>query len=194
MANAIDPAVEDQLEEVYGIVPLVKFEIPDFVRGYYRGPRPLDFNGFTYQANTLVGIEDFAETLDNDDEERRVTLVGLENEAESTASVIASKNYIGAPATVSRLIVDVSTSEIIGLAETSFYEIYDLSISNEREDDVSIVNVDVDLRSVGYTGRRKTSAIRSTAVHQEGFNANSTFYEESDKAATVQREWGSRYA
>lgn len=192
MANDLSAAVEDQLQANYGIIPLLKLEIPDFVVGYYHGPRPLDYNGFTYTPNTIEDIESIAETLDNVDEERRITLTGSTAESGLVSTAIQDTRYIGAPATIARLIVNVETGEIIGLGETSIYEIYDLSIDEEPTENKVLVRVLVDLRAVGYTGRRKTSSIRSTNIHQSHFSANSTFYEELDTAANVQKKWGQR--
>lgn len=192
MAVDLSEDVKNQLESQYGIITLVKFEIPDFVRGFYRGPRALTYNGFTYQPNDILDIDDLAETLDTSDEERQITLTGISDETGDAPRAMASKKYIGAPAFVTRLIVDIKTNEIKGIGESSVYEIYDLEIVEQQEDDLIHVSLVVSLRAVGFTGRRKTPAIRSQIVHRENFNPNSTFYEEADRAAAVQRRWGQR--
>jgi len=50
MSVVLDPAVQAQLDKgSFHVLPLVKFEIPGHVLGYYVGPRPFTYNGFTYQ-------------------------------------------------------------------------------------------------------------------------------------------------
>lgn len=193
MPNNISEAVNDQLDKQYAIMPLILFELPDMIRGYYGGPHPYPYNGQVYLPNAFLQVDELIETLDDDLNERNCTFSNIPVENDDLISDLTNIRYTGARVTVSRLILDPKTHKEVGIGETTFHEVYDASLNVEPDgEEEEFATIEITLRAPGFIGRRQTNTVRSLAEHQRDFDATDTFYEHITEVTSIQREWGQR--
>lgn len=101
MSVSLSPDVQTQLDSGrIHILPLVKFEIPGNIVGYYVGARPFEYNGFTYKPNKLLKMDDLVETLNIDlgIRELKFSNIPVGNDA---IDDLESLDYVSAPVTLS---------------------------------------------------------------------------------------------
>lgn len=197
MSISHTPEVQAQLDSGrIHILPLVKFEIPGNVVGYYVGPRPFEYNGFTYKPNKLLKMDDLVETLNIDLGIRELTFSNIPVGSDAIDDLEAL-DYVNAPAIVSRLIVDPKgdfPNSIRGISETSFHEIAQVkytegAISEEGQFSLTVV---VKLKTPGKTGRVSTLAVRSDVEQRFDNNPNDTFLSGVGTVSTIMREFGTK--
>lgn len=197
MSVVLDPAVQAQLDKGdFHILPLVKFEIPGHVLGYYVGMRPFTYNGFTYQPNRLLDLEDLVETLDIDLGERTLKFSDIPVVGDAISDIEALE-YTGAPVTVSRLVVDPKLGVpegVKGVLDSTFHKISHVvhGIGAIDDNGQSTLTLSVVLKSPGVAGRESTQTVRSDAEHKFDNNPNDTFYKDVATGGTVVLEWGTR--
>lgn len=196
MSNSLSPAVSQQLDGQFHILPLVKFEIPGNVTGFVVAPQPLEYDGFTYRPNRFMDAGNVVETLQVDLGETDLLFsdVPVGDDAFDT---IESLNYTNAPVTVSRLVIDPQLGVpegIKGIAQTSFHKLLNVSFSDGAVDDAgrSTKTFTVRLGTPGVAGREKTHAVRSHAEQIFDNDPNDTLLIDVATAPTIRREWGQR--
>jgi len=193
MARTLSPEVIDQLKGQFGILPVVLFQLQDRQAAYYNGPRPLTWNGVEYLPTKFLEVEPLAETLEDETAELTITFSGIPEEGQTLAERLSELHYSGAPVTISRLVVNIDTDEIVGVAQTSFHEVYDVLLEQEDDGESEIISkIEIVVRSPGFIGRRQTNTLRSEVEHKADFAADDTFYKDATEVVTVQREWGQR--
>lgn len=196
MSNLLTPAVNNQLNKGHHILPLVKFEIPGNTVGYYVGPRKFEYQGFVYQPNKFLEMDDLIETLSIDLGERELLFSNVPVSGDPINDIEAL-DYTNAPVTVSRLIIDPKLGlpeAVIGVGETSFHKINEAGFTEGAvgEDGCSTLTMKITLGSLGVAGRDKTHAVRSDEEQRFDNNPIDTFLGGVSTVHTITREFGQR--
>jgi len=179
MSVNLSPEVLSELASGrYGILVLVKFEFPGNPVGYFNGPRPLPFNGFTYQPSKYLEAAELIETVDIDLGEREVIFSDVPAADNNLLNGIEEIEYTNAPAVVTKLLADTKRDEVLGLLETTFYEVSHI-VHEMSEEQAGLRNqtLTVVLKEPGQTGRERANTVRSLEEHQFDFDATDRCYE-----------------
>lgn len=168
MTISLDPAVKAELDSGrFVLVHVVKFDIRGIEIGYWRGGRDLTWNGFTYKPSRYLADTGVMETLGIDITERSLTFSNVPTtDDDDIIAKIEQFNYLNAPVTVTKLVGDTETDSIIGIAETSVYEIASVSYRDAAvaEDGTRIVTTTIRLEIPGRIVRDKTGFKLSAAA------------------------------
>lgn len=167
MSISLAPAVSAQLDEgAVSILPLVKFTFPEQVYACHFGGRNLDYSGVTYKANRWLSPDSFSEALGNDVTARTLTFSDVPtDDVDDAIGKLETLTYTNAPITISYLLGDPETDEILGVLATHFYEINSVTYRKAAigDDGARTVTVDVEIEPAGRRVRDVTHARRADA-------------------------------
>ncbi|MBL4767627.1 MAG: hypothetical protein JKY94_07925 [Rhodobacteraceae bacterium] len=194
MTISLDPSVEAKLDSGrYVLINLVKFDIPGATVGYWRGARDLTWNGFTYKPSTYLRDAGLNETLGVDITERSLTFSNVPTtDANDVIAKVEQYNYLNSTVTVTKLIGDTEDDSIIGIAETSVYEIDEIKYQDDAvaADGTRKVTTSIRLEIPGRIVRDKTGFKLANAEQQAHNDPTDTFFEHTATSATWPEEWG----
>lgn len=194
MTISLDPAVKAELDSGrFVLIHVVKLDVPGAQVGYWRGGRDLPWNGFTYKPSRYLADTGVMETLGIDITERSLTFSNVPTTDENDiVAKVEEHNYQNALVTVSKLVGDTEDDSIIGIAETSTYEIDFVTYRDGAvsEDGTRTVTTEIRLEIPGRIVRDKTGFKLSTAEQQAHNDATDTFFDHTATSATLTEEWG----
>lgn len=194
MSVSLDPAVSAQLDEgAVAILPLVKFTFPEMVYGCHFGGRNLDYSGVSYKPNRWLDPDSFSEALGNDVTARTLTFSNVPTEdADDAIGKLETLTYTNAPVTISYLLGDPETDEILGVLATHFFEINQVSYRKQaiQPDGTRTVTVDVEIEPVGRRVRDVTHAKRSDAEQKFDNDATDEGFKYIATSPSFPYQWG----
>lgn len=194
MTISLDPAVLDEFDTGrFVLFHLVKFAIPGAEVGYWRGARDLTWNGFTYKPSRYLDDSGLFETLGVDISERSLTFSNVPtSDANDIIAKVEQYNYLNSTVTVSKLVGDTEDDAIIGIAETSIYEIDSVSYRDDAvaADGTRSVTTDIHLEIPGRIIRDSTGFKLSSVEQQAHNDPTDTFFDYTATSATWREEWG----
>jgi|GEM_PF-750560 len=183
MSIPFAPEVQAALDSGrYVPVHLVRFDIPGFSVGYWRGARDFTWNGFTYKPSRYLDDSGLSEIIGVDITERSLTFSDVPtDDNDDVIAKIETYQYLNAPVIVAKLIGDVEADEILGLVESSRYEISEVRYQKSPvgEDGARTVTMQIELEIPGRVIRDSVGGKYSAKEHQAHNDASDTFFDYS---------------
>lgn len=187
--TTLPTAVQDQLDSGhFSSRFVIRFDLPNLVRGYTNGPRPFTYNGLTYIPNRwLAPLKARSGTSFPVPDETVVFSNVPTDNADDAIAAIAALDYLNAPVTITRLIADPLTGAIKGVASNAIYVLSDVEpekgpANDKGERDVTLT---LTLSVPGRPMRESTGVNSSQAEQQFDHDATDTAYE----YAATNAEW-----
>ena len=178
MSVALPQAASDLFDAGhYGSAYLIRFDLPGLTVGYVNGPRPVTFNGLTYQPNRYLAPVGGDSTLGFSVPTKIVEFSNVPTANNDDAiATIESYDYQNAPVIISTLIVDPETGEAAGVAESARYEIASVEYLEGSVDDNGerTLTLSISLDPPGRAARERTSVRRALAEQQFDNDPNDT--------------------
>jgi hypothetical protein len=194
MSISLDPSVQAELDSGrYGLIHLIFFAIPTLNTGYWRGARDLVYNSVTYKPSRYLDDSGLVETLGIDITERTITFSDVPTtDSSDVIANIESYNYLNALVTVTKLVVDIENDSILGLAESSVYEIDSVNYLQNpiNESGERSVTVRITLEIPGRSVRDSTGVKYSDSEQKAHNSATDTFFEYAASSAAFEELWG----
>ena len=194
MSISLDANVEAALDSGRWIkMHLVFFAIPGLPTGYWRGPRDLRWNGVTYRPSRYLDDTGLSETLGIDITRRGLTFSDVPtDDANDVIATIENYNYLNAPTTVTKLVGEVGTRNILGIGESSIYEINKVNYNKSALDSEGLrtVTVNIELEIPGRSVRDQTGFRYSHAAHQAHNSPSDPFFKYAATNAAWPSSWG----
>ena len=148
---------------------------------YWRGGRDLVYNSITYKPSRYLDDSGLNESLGMDITERILTFSDVPTaDGGGAIAAIEAINYLNAPTTVSVLVVDTQDDMILGLAESSVYEIDSVSFqksalsASERTVTVNIT-LEISKASKCASNRASNSSKRRSAASKSSLTSMASF-------------------
>jgi hypothetical protein len=178
MSVALPQAASDLFDAGhYGSAYLIRFDLPGLTVGYVNGPRPVTFNGLTYQPNRYLSPVGGDSTLGFSVPTKTVEFSNVPTANNDDAiATIESYDYQNAPVIISTLIVDPETGEVAGVAESARYEIASVEYleGSADENGERTLTLSISLDPPGRAARERTSVRRALAEQQFDNDPNDT--------------------
>ncbi len=194
MSVSLAPAVSAQLDEgAVAILPLVKFTFPEMVYACHFGGRDHVYSGVNYKRNRWLASDGFSGALGNQVTARTLTFSNVPTEdSDDAIGKLETLTYTNAPVTISYLVGDPETDQVLGILDTQFFEINTVTYRQDAVDENGLrtVTVDIEIEPIARRMRGTTAAKRSNEEHQYDNSSGDQFFKYVAASPSWQTTWG----
>ena len=193
---SLDPAVEAALDSgQIRRLDLIRFDLPGKSVGYHRGGRPYTYNGLVYHPNRWLQTGGMNSALGVAVTTRTIVFSNVPTaNPDDAIATLESYAYQNAPVIIAHLAGDPVTDEVLGILDSSIYEIDQVSYQKGAagENGERTLTISIDLQPPGRSARGATLVKRSPSEQNFYNSATDTSLEYVAVNAQWPLEWGQR--
>ena len=194
---ALDPDIQALLDSgQIATRELIRIDLPgrDPV-GYHMGGRPFTYNGLQYLPNRFLQMGSERGDLGVAVSTREVVFANVPtNDPDDLINTLETFKYTNAPVIITILAGAPESNEVLGILNSSVYEINDVTYDEGEQDDNGDIalTVTLELEPPGRSARGTTAVMRAQQEQQFDNSATDTCLEYASVIQTVPVEWGQR--